>query len=106
MVKNLFDYADTPIEEINSSTYKRKEKYEQISDKTTIDQIDLKQAYNKYKDMPQDALVEEFLKVAKNQRLSGALNNEKIAKMYNTLSPYLNADQKEMFNTLMNKLDE
>ena len=100
MVKNLFDYADTPIQESNNTKQ---------SNKTTKDNIskeDINTLYNKYKDLPQDQLVAEFVKSAKAQRSSGNLNDDKINQIYNTLGPYLNNQQKEFFETLIHKIDE
>ncbi len=100
MVKNLFDYADTPIQQ--SDNAKQPDKVEKVN----ISKEDINALYNKYKDLPQDQLVSEFVKSAKQQRSSGNLNDEKINQIYNTLGPYLNNQQKEFFETLIHKIDE
>jgi hypothetical protein len=98
MVKNLFEYADTPIQEEKQPEQKDKDQ--------KISKEDISQLYNKYKDMPQEQLVEEFVKSAKAQRTSGALDDNKINQIYSTLCPYLNNQQKEFFDTLIHKIDE
>lgn len=100
MVKNLFDYADTPLKEEKTNQQTQQNITKEVSEQN------ITEMYNKYKDLPQEQLVAEFIKSAKQQRSSGNLNDDKINTIYQTLSPYLNSQQKEFFNTLIDKIDE
>lgn len=101
MVKNIFDYADEHIE--------NKQTNEQIKEQVQNQGLDyekLQQTFNKYQSMPQDQIVQEFLSMAKQQKSSGQLNKQNLDQISNTLSPFLNNQQKEFLDTLIHKIDE
>ena len=101
MVKNIFDYADEPIENQQTSETLK----EQVQNQG-LDYEKLQQTFNKYQSMPQDQIVQEFLSMAKQQKNSGKLNKQNLDQISNTLSPFLNNQQKEFLDTLIHKIDE
>ncbi len=101
MVKNIFDYADEPIENQQTSEVIK----EQVQNQG-LDYEKLQQTFNKYQSMPQDQIVQEFLSMAKQQKNSGQLNKQNLDQISSTLSPFLNNQQKEFLDTLIHKIDE
>ena len=66
-----------------------------------IDDNDIEKMIEKYSKLDKDSLMQEFLQVSKTKREVGGLGDEEINRLQSTLSPYLNAEQKEMFGRLM-----
>lgn len=97
MSKNLFDFAQENLEKDDS--------FSQIKNKKE----DVKQAkdiYQKYKDMSQKDLIDEFVSTSKQKINEGSISKEKITQTANVLSPYLNEQQKELLSKLMDKLND
>lgn len=63
-----------------------------------------KKTMNKYANYSQTELVDEFLHIARMQMANGELSYEKLDKIYQTLLPYLNDEQKNLFKDLKNKI--
>lgn len=105
MVKNLFDFADTPIQPKKNVT----QNVEDLKDKLNqsgIDADDVEKTYKKYQNMSQNELIAEFVKQAKSQRQQGVLDDNKLQNMVSNISPFLNEQQREFLNTLIHKIDE
>lgn len=85
-------------------------KIEQIDRSVNKDQFDknieeeANKTMHKYANYSQDQLVSEFLHIAREQMQNGELSNEKLSSIFNTLSPYLSAEQKKLFHDLVGKL--
>lgn len=59
---------------------------------------------NKYKDLSQNQLMSELLKQAGDLKAQGKLDNSTLNMLSNTLSPMLNAEQKQMLNDIIKQL--
>ncbi len=88
MSKNIFDY------EQNS-----KENIEGEKQKSVEDMIDY------YQNFSQDELVKELFKVASSEKEKGNLTKEKLEEIKNTILPYLNQNQIDFFEKLIEKLN-
>ena len=60
---------------------------------------------NKYKDMNQGDLMSNLFSEASKLKSEGKLNNESLNSLKSTLSPFLNPEQKEMLNNLINAIN-
>ena len=58
---------------------------------------------NKYSNFSSDELMQEFLKITENKRRNGTLNND-LDRMKTTLSPFLNDEQINKMNDIINKV--
>lgn len=61
---------------------------------------------NKYKNMNQGDLMSNLLTEAMKLKKEGKLDANSLNSLRSTLSPFLNAEQKEMLNNLINKINE
>ncbi|MBQ9793055.1 MAG: hypothetical protein IJW32_04910 [Clostridia bacterium] len=97
MSKNLFDFTQENIENNNNFSQKnnKKEDVEQAKD-----------IYQKYKDMSQNDLINEFVSTSKQKINEGSISKEKITQTANVLTPYLNEQQRELLSKLMDKLND
>ncbi|MDD4211248.1 MAG: hypothetical protein PHC46_02495 [Clostridia bacterium] len=85
--KTVFNKADKIEEELKQ---KEPETYESIND-----------AYNKYSSMSGDSLVDELLKVTKQQKEEGNFDKTQIENTYNMLYPMLNDEQRKKLDSLI-----
>lgn len=90
MSKNLFDFTNEKIEELNT-------KNEQTNDF-------LKQKVNEYSNKSQDELMEELLNTVNNQKSNGTFNIEKLTTMVETITPYLDETQVANLKGLLEKI--
>ena len=88
MSKNIFDYEQNSKEDINTEQQKSVE-----------DMIDY------YQNFSQDDLVKELFKVASSEKEKGNLTKEKLEEIKNTILPYLNQNQIDFFEKLIEKLN-
>ena len=88
MSKNIFDYEQNSKEDINIEQQKSVE-----------DMIDYYQKFS------QDDLVKELFKVASSEKEKGNLTREKLEEIKNTILPYLNQNQIDFFEKLIEKLN-
>lgn len=88
MSKNIFDYEQNSKEDINTEQQKSVE-----------DMIDY------YQNFSQDDLVKELFKVASSEKEKGNLTREKLEEIKNTILPYLNQNQIDFFEKLIEKLN-
>ena len=61
---------------------------------------------NKYKNMDQKDLMINLFSEATKLKKEGKLNSETLNNLKSTLSPFLNSEQQEMLNTLVNAINE
>lgn len=70
-----------------------------------IDKSDAKQTVenmlNKYGSYSEDELWSEFVNQTNEKQKSGELSGEKLDKIANTLTPYLNEEQKERLKSIL-----
>ena len=59
---------------------------------------------NKYKDLSQEDLYSELLSQANNLKSQGKLNMDMLNQISSTLNPMLNEDQKQMLNSIIERL--
>ncbi len=88
MSKNIFDYEQNSKEDINTEQQKSVE-----------EMIDY------YQNFSQDDLVKELFKVASSEKEKGNLTKEKLEEIKNTILPYLNQNQIDFFEKLIEKLN-
>ena len=81
--------------ETNQNASNNTNKIEDNNIKNLEDKID------KYSTLSKQELMDEFLKQSIKQKQSGSLTNDKIDLYRNTLYPYLNDSQKQVFENLM-----
>lgn len=61
---------------------------------------------NKYKNMNQNDLMSNLLTEAMKLKKEGKLDANSLSNLKSTLSPFLNTEQKEMLNNLINVINE
>ena len=61
---------------------------------------------NKYKNMDQSDLMSNLFHEASKLKKEGKLNAETLQNLKSTLSPFLNSQQQEMLNNLVNAINE
>ena len=61
---------------------------------------------NKYKNMNQSDLMSNLLTEAMKLKKEGKLDSNSLNSLKSTLSPFLNTDQKEMLNNLIDAINE
>ncbi len=60
---------------------------------------------NKYKNMNQSDLMTNLFSEASKLKSEGKLNSESLNSLKSTLSPFLNTEQQEMLNNLVNAIN-
>ena len=61
---------------------------------------------NKYKNMNKNDLMSNLLTEAMKLKKEGKLDSKSLNTLKSTLSPFLNSEQKEMLNNLINTINE
>ncbi len=72
----------------------------------TGDTKNIEDLINKYKDMNQNELISNLFSEASKLRAQGKLDSASLNNMKNTLYPFLNPQQKEMLDGLVNAINE
>lgn len=65
-----------------------------------------KNIYDKYKNMDNDELMSSLFKEANRLKSEGKLDNNSLNSLKSTLSPFLNQEQQQMLNNLVNMIKE
>ena len=65
-----------------------------------------KDILNKYKNMDNNELMSNLFKEATKLKQQGKLDNSTLSNLKSTLSPFLNSEQQEMLNSLVNAINE
>lgn len=66
------------------------------------DQVEqIENLMEKYKNLNQEELMQEFLRESKKQKQKGELNDTKLESIKQTLTPFLSADQQKNLDYLM-----
>ncbi len=89
------------LSEFKSKGKKQTEKQEKekINEST-----DVKNLYEKYKDMDQNSLMQELLKNVDKQKSDGNFDFEKLRIQINQILPYLTLDQQKYLMTILQQL--
>lgn len=66
---------------------------------------DIEDKVNKYSKLTNQELMQEFLKQSSIGVSNGSINNDVISKYRNTLFPYLNDSQKQVFESLVGSIN-
>lgn len=67
---------------------------------------DYQEILNKYKNMDQTNLMSNLFSEASKLKKEGKLDATTLTNLKSTLSPFLNSDQQEMLNSLVNAINE
>lgn len=85
---------------------KNKEKVENILNENQEKVNVYQDVLNKYKNMDQNELMSNLFSEATKLKKDGKLNNDTLNNLKTTLAPFLNSDQQNMLNDLVNKINE
>ena len=66
---------------------------------------DYQEMINKYKDMDNNELMTSLFQEASKLKQQGKLDNNTLNSLKSTLSPFLNSEQQEMLNNLVNAIN-
>ena len=106
---NNFNFAQTE-KEMSSQNSQINENQHYKESATKNKNISLEEqaraAYEKYQNYSQDELMKEFLKTSKQKLKDGSLTTDKLTNTVNSLSPFLNDNQKEFLKGLLDKLND
>ena len=61
---------------------------------------------NKYKDMDQNSLMQNLFAEASKLKREGKLNADYLNNIKNSISPFLNGEQQQMLNSLMDAINK
>lgn len=86
--------------DIKNQNYKYANDKSKINEQAFNEQEFLKNV-NHYKNLPQDDLMREFLKLSGNLKRNNGLDVDKINQIYSTLSPMLTPEQKQKLQNLL-----
>lgn len=67
---------------------------------------DYQNIINKYKNMDSGELMQNLFSEANRLKQQGKLNREQLNSLSNTLSPFLNNEQKDMLSNIIKAIDE
>ena len=65
---------------------------------------DLKEAYEKYKDMPEDELLKTLFTEVDKQKQNGTFNFENLKSLVESMAPMLTSEQLNNINILLEKM--
>lgn len=87
------------------SNFKEREWVEEIKEKVKEipkeEKENITNMYDKYSQFSSDELLSEFIKTSKQRRADGTLNDSELARMKETLLPFLSEEQKGRLNQLL-----
>lgn len=82
------------------------ENHKKIIEENPSKTEDYQSIIDKYKDMNQSELLANLFTHANQLKQEGKLDINSLNKMKDTIAPYLNDNQKNMLNSLINKINE
>ncbi len=94
----LSEFKNAPKENEKKDT-----KQEKIN-KTNVDNKKIEEAYNTYKDMNENQLMAELLSQVSKQKQNGTFNYQQIKNSVETLTPFLNEEQKNNLLSILEKI--
>ena len=75
-----------------------------VNNQRKTNDFNIVELVGKYGNLSQDELVCEFFKQVEKQKEEGSFDKNKIVSIANTLLPFLNSSQKELVNSILNKV--
>ena len=97
-------FGDYTNRNLNSFADRNKHILDDFKQNNSQQYNELNEIINKYSNMSQNQIFNEFIKVAEQKKQDGTLTLEYINNIRNTLFPYLTDEQKNIFNNLVNYL--
>ena len=82
----------------------QEKKEQQEPNKQELNQKDIEEIYNKFKDKSQSEIMQELFGQVQKQKQNGTFDYDKICSMVELMSPYLNQEQKNNILTILSKL--
>lgn len=104
MKSNLFDFGKEKLDD-----NEKKITEEELKEKATQKNIDVdsaKNIYDKYKDCSKEELLEKLHSVISNGKKDGSITNDKINQTVKQLSPFLNENQKNFLNSILQDIND
>lgn len=95
-------YKSNQQNEANSNQFANNQQNKNNSNKKDFSEYE--DLINKYKDLPQNELLSELIKQATNLKQQGKLDNNTLNQISSTLAPMLNEEQKNMLNSIIERL--
>lgn len=102
-MKKFSDFMDKRIDE--SDEIRAGEKTDMQDKKRDYTQEDLSKLIDKYSTYSGSDLMSEFLKLTMEKKSRGELDRKSIETLKNTLSPMLNAEQKNSLNKILEMIE-
>ena len=75
------------------------------TNKNDLDQNDMEQLINKYSAYNQNELMNEFMRLTLEKKKKGELGQKELSDLRQTIIPFLNDDQKNNLEKIMNMVD-
>jgi len=97
-------FSDYTNKNIDDFINENKSKLDNLGAQSRAEINNISQLLEGYQGMSSDQIMSEFLRVADQKRKDGTLNFEYLNNIQKTLFPYLNEEQKQMFNSLLNQI--
>ncbi len=91
-MKSLSEFGNEKIEQ------------DKIEQDAIFDEKNIRNTYEKYKDLPEDELLKTFLKEVENQKSNGTFNYENLKSLVDSMAPMLSTEQLFNINTLLEKI--
>lgn len=88
-LKSLSEFSEENVEEKKEENFK---------------ESDLKEAYEKYKDMPEDELLKTLFTEVDKQKQNGTFNFENLKSLVESMAPMLTSEQLNNINVLLEKM--
>lgn len=99
MSNKFSDYTNKNLDEFVEQNKQKLDSFKQNYAQQTND---INTMINRYSQMNQNEIFNEFLKVADEKKRNGTLTLEYINNIRSALFPYLTEEQKQTFNNLVN----
>ena len=93
-LKSLSDFSE--------ETFKREK--ESLKEKDSFTEEDIKQTFDKYKDMPQDELLKTFFSEVDKQKKDGTFDIENLKSLVNSMAPMLTQEQLSNINSILERI--
>lgn len=111
-MKNLADFSKEEIKEENlkntGNSTNNDNNFNNLNEKSdkniNFKKNEYEEIINKYKDKPQEELENDLMNEAERLKSEGKLSSSQLENLSNTISPFLNQQQKDLLQTLIGKL--
>lgn len=104
MASNLFDFGKENLNQDKKNKINEEEIENKAKEKIDIDSA--KNIYEKYKDCSKSELLDELHSVISNGKKNGTITDEKINQTVKSLSPFLNENQRNFLNSILQGINE